>query len=46
MAARRTETTHSGSYVWLSTNAVELAVRRMSGIVVTFLAATEDSVRQ
>jgi hypothetical protein len=35
MAARRTDTTHSGSYVWLSTKAVELAVGRMSGIVLT-----------
>src|SRR5437764_3183187 len=37
MAARRTDTTHSGSYVWLSTKAVELTVCRMSGIVVTLL---------
>lgn len=33
MAARRTDTTPSGSYVALRINAAELAGRRMSGIL-------------
>ena len=43
MVARLTETTHSGSYVALRTNAVE-AMSRMSGIAVALLGAR--SVRQ
>jgi hypothetical protein len=35
IAARRTDTTHSGSYVALRTNADEPAVGRMSGIALT-----------
>jgi hypothetical protein len=45
IAARRTETTHSGSYVALRTNAAEPAVGRMSGIALTsrlFLARSSS----
>jgi hypothetical protein len=37
MVARRTDTTHSGSYVAFNTNADEPTVGRMSGIAITLL---------
>jgi len=45
LAARRTDTTHSGSYVWLSTKAVELTARRMSGIGLTLSAGIAAAVQ-
>src|SRR5215475_7857999 len=46
MAARQTDTTHSGSYVWYKTNVVALIVRRMSGIASHLAAHASTSVGQ